>query len=179
MKSAACIGLLLCLCLLGGFGCTKGPDVVSSETVSSTNEGFSSTNFGYMFSHPTYLEVNERPEERWAYTYLGKDMLFYGSLRDTARAEKPESLMYLYAWPKANVQDFVDALTSSDATISITSEEDMDVGTAKMKRIISTNASQTPKTHYVWEHNGYLLIFSVFLNEEEAVDPILRTIQSL
>lgn len=182
MKKHFLILPLLSLLVVAGFGCTK-PNPITIEEVASTNEAkgsFKSEDFGFTFSYPTYLLTNEREQENWAFTYLGKDMLFFSSLKDTTRGNgKPENILYMYAWPKADANDFDTALKESDSAVTITSREDLQIGEANMTRFISTNSSETPKTHYVWEHEGNLIVFSVFLGEEGVAEPVLRTVQSL
>ena len=182
MKKNLLILPLFGVLLLTGFGCAKEAPITVEEIASDSVEkgSYKSEDFGFTFSHPTYLEINRRNQENWAFTYLNKDFLFFASLKDTTRGDKnPENILYMYAWPKADVDDFDAALKESDPAVEITSREDLQIGEANMTRFISTNASKTPKTHYVWEHEGNLIVFSVILGEEGVGDPVLRTIQTL
>lgn len=167
----------LALLALVGFGCAPA----APSPAASTDTHYANVEFGFAFDHSADVEVRDREEKNRPDDYLGLNVDFFASVRDMVRDESPTTLAYLYAASGLTAEAFVAALEASDASgaVKVTSTEDVTVGGASMKKVTSTTQVGTDKIHYLWDHNGKTIIFSVFIEEVPQFDPILATIVSL
>jgi hypothetical protein len=158
-----------------GAGCFGQPPVEEASPTDGWNT-YLNTEYGFGFDHPTNFEVHSRPTEQRPDAYVGLDVSFFASLRDTARGEKTENVAHFYAAKDVELEAFTAALTASDpGNITIKETTDIDVGGVAMTKIVSTTALGIDKTHYLYRRVDTLIIISVILSEEEAFAPVLET----
>jgi len=161
-----------------GFGCiTKSQDVPPESEAG----GYENAQYGFSFSYPTNLEVREREEANRATKYLGFDADFFISLRDTVRDVKPTNIAWFYAAPNMTVEKFTAALeaSNSDGAVKVKSVEDVTVNGFAMKKMTSSTEMGEDKVHYLFDHNGTLIIVSVFIAEEETWGGVLQTMDKM
>ena len=169
----------LSLLPLVGFGCAAA---VAPSMVASTETVYANNEFGFTLDHSKDVEVRDREAENRPTKYLdGLDVDFFASVRDVVRDDKPTNLAFLYAAPGLTVDAFQAALEASDLDggVKVKSSEDVTEGGISMRKIVSTTQLGTDKIHYLWDDNGKTIIFSVFIGEDGAFDPILATIKTL
>lgn len=164
--------------LLLGAGCTWGKqEEVKPVASPEFKEKYEDADYGFSFRFPGYMETHLRDKDTRAYKYLGLDVDFFLSLRDTVREDKPISLAYFYAAKGLTTDGFVEAIKNNKDEVK--SIEDVELGGVAAKRIVSTTQTAgLEKTHYVFERNESLIIVSVFLEEEKAVELVLGTMSA-
>ncbi|NBS41899.1 hypothetical protein EBS80_04565 [bacterium] len=167
----------LTLLSLVGFGCIvdKAPVPVASDTT------YVNAQYGFSLDHTKDVEMKDRDEKNRATKYLGLDVDFFTSIRDTVREAKPVNLAFVYAAPGLTADAFSAALVASDPTGAVTVKlaEDVAMGDVTMKKITSTTQVGTDKIHYLWDDHGTTIVFSVFIGENAEFDAILGTLKTL
>jgi hypothetical protein len=162
-----------------GMGCVGAGQSPTGETVVTDNT-YKNAQYGFSFAYPTSVEVHVREDSLRPSVYLGLDVDFFASVRDTVREEKPVNLAYFYDAKDLTTDAFTTALTASDASISVKSTEDVTINAIPLTKIVSTTAVGVDKTHYLFTaSDGSTIIVSVFLYEEEYFQPIFDTLRKL
>ncbi|MFC1787786.1 hypothetical protein ACFLZY_01045 [Patescibacteria group bacterium] len=167
--------IILVVVMLVGGGCFSKKEPIP-EFAGTTYEN---PQYQFSFEYPVEMEVRVREEQNRAHQYLGLDVDFFASLRDTFSENKPVNVIYLYAIEGLSVEDFKDQLENSGVSEGIKSEETVKVNGIKMTKIINASAAGDDKTHYLFDHNGTTLILSVFLYQEEKFESVLQTFELL
>lgn len=136
--------------------------------------------YGFSLAYPNNLELRSRPGEDQETVYLGLPVKFFASLRDTARGKEPENIAYFYAAENVTLEQFQGALAASNApNTTIKETTDVSQGGLAMKKVVSTTAMEIDKIHYLFWQDSTLIIFSQFLQEEEAFAKVFQTLQHL
>lgn len=164
---------IVTLLALSGFGCAKSPSVpVEAKPVAYDN-----AEFGFGFNYAEHDEMRERSAENRPDTYLGKPVDFFASLRDNKRVGETEAvnLAYFYAFKDLKPAQFKQALLESGENVAVKSMEPVKVNGVLFTKVVSTTDMGVDKIHYLLERNGGLLVFSVFINEDQNFDDILST----
>lgn len=165
--------LILVAVILVGAGCfNKGGEEII-PVVDGTE--YQSRDFGFSLRYPDEMEVNERKQSNWAFTYSGMEVDFFLSLRDIVREDKATSLVYFYAVDEISTNDFTQKLEEAIEGTEIVSTEKVERGDFKMVKVVNTTQIEEDKTHYLFNRNGKTIIASVFLGEEELVEPVMHT----
>jgi len=147
------------------------PSVELSETY--TDQGY-----GFGFNHPADFAVRERPEGKRAQQYLGMETSFFASLRDMEREEKPVSVAFFYAVPDLSVETFTQAVNDDESVGEVTSTESMTINGLEVTKVVNTTPLDIDKVHYLFIVDDTTIVTSVFLDEEEAFEPILQTLHT-
>ncbi len=166
---------------LVGFGCFGKIEPAANTTTSAPEDwiAYENTVYGFALSYPTNMELRSRPEEEQTTEYLGLPVKFFASLRDTVRDTKPTPLASFYAAEQVTVEQFMTALTASDPEhVSVKETADVTLGSLPAKKVVSTTALGTDKVHYLLLKDTTFIIISQFLNEDEALDPVLATLRT-
>ncbi len=170
----------LAILAVAGFGCTNaGSDVPAAVDPSWTV--YENGQYGFSFAYPSNMEVRQREEDVRPTQYLGVDADFFISLRDTVRDAKPTNVAWFYGASGLTVKAFEAALVASNANgaVQVKSSEKVTVNGLELTKVVSTTELGTDKVHYLVDRDGTLVIVSVFLAEETAWEPVLRTMRGL
>lgn len=165
---------------LVGFGCVGGESVPTGGAVAtSTDTRYENAQYGFALDYPRNIEARVREEDTRQTKYLGLDADFFLSIRDVDREDKATTLAYFYAIPGMTTDLFTSALTASNAegAITVKSVEDVEINGVMMKKVVSTTELGSDKTHYLFDGNGTPVVVSVFLEEQEAFEPIFQSIE--
>lgn len=164
---------MVALLALSGFGCVKTPPVA----VEAKPIAYNNAEFGFGFDYAEHDEMRERPADVRADTYLNRPADFFASLRDNKRAgeEKPVNLAYFYAIKDMKPAQFKQALLESGDNVAVKSMEPATVNSVTFTKVVSTTDLGIDKIHYLLERNGTLLVFSVFICEDQNFEDILKT----
>lgn len=160
----------ICLIALSGAGCAKSP--VFEGTA------YESAEYAFAFDYPSGMEVRTRPEETRDTEYLGIEVEFFASLRDTVKESKPLNVAAFYAAPGLTADAFVEKLVGSGEGIEVTARAKEKHGRLTMTKVTSTTQSGEEKTHYLFERGDKTVIMSVFLYQAEAFAPVLDTFRA-
>ncbi|TAK03339.1 hypothetical protein EPO34_04725 [Patescibacteria group bacterium] len=160
---------ILSLIVLAGAGCFAP---------SFEGTAYENAEYGFAFNYPSDMEVRTRPDDVRETQYLGLDVDFFATLRDTVKEAKPLNIAAFYAVPGLTDDAFAAALTGSGAGIAVTSRESEKRGGIRMTKVVSTTESGEEKAHYLFDRDGKTIIVSVFLTQGEAFSPILETFRA-
>lgn len=163
--------ILLSAVAIAGAGCFGG----SEPAATFEGTAYENETFGFAFDYPSNMEVRNRPEEQWDYSYVGKDTKLFASLRDTVITENVDTIAYFLAAPDLSVDDFVAGLEASDEAINVTSREELKVNDLEYTKLVNTTAFGQDKAHYLFELEGQTIIVSIFLFQDEPFEPLLGT----
>lgn len=170
----------LAILAVAGFGCTNpGNDVPTAVDPSWTV--YENAEYGFSFAYPSNMELRQREEEDRADDYLGIQVDFFASLRDTVMDSQPTNVAWFYAAPGLTTEAFTEALVASNAggAVQVKSTEDVTVNGIAMTKVVSTTEMGKDKTHYLVDRDGTTLVVSVFLMQEAAWDEVLATMRAL
>ena len=178
-KIITLIPLLLIALTLTAFGCQKFGGGAPKVNVPDGWTTYQNTEYNFAMSYPDNIEFNQRSTDQLDSTYVGMPAKFFLSIRDIKREEKATTLALFYSFSDMSVEKFSEALVASDpGSITIKETTDVTQGGFAMKKIISTTAMGTDKTHYLFESGDNLIVISIVLAEEEAFRPMFETIVS-
>lgn len=161
---------IFALFALAGAGCAKAPAFEGTA--------YENAQYGFAFDYPTNMEVRTRPDDVRETQYLGIDVDFFASLRDTVKEAKPLNVAAFYASPGLTADMFVSALEASGPGIKVTSRTVEKRGKLSMTKVASTTEAGDEKAHYLFERGNDTVIVSVFLTQDEAFAPILDTFRA-
>lgn len=164
----------LALLALVGAGCTSATPSEPSFQVANT---YTNTEFHFAFDYPKEMDVHVRPDETRSDSYAGLELDFFASLRDLVRDKNPTNIFWMYAAPGLSEDEFVAGLESTSENVRVTSREDVTFGEVVMRKLTNTTDLGADKIHYLFDQDGTLIIFSVFIAETTAAEPILETIR--
>jgi len=168
--------ILISTIALVGVGCfgTKS-ETFETDFIGATYEN---NEFGFAFDYPETMEVRTRPQEDRSYEYIGMNTDFFASLRDTTELEQPVSLVWMMAIPRTNIEQFSATLEGADEAIKIKSIEEVEINDLTLTKVVNETAMEVDKTHYLLNtEDGLTIIFSVFLNTDEDIAPVLETLR--
>lgn len=168
----------LAILAVAGFGCVAKQEEVAVDPNATVYEN---AQYGFSFAYPSNMELRQREEEVRADEYLGIQVDFFASLRDTVMDTKPTNVAWFYAAPGLTTDAFAAALVASnaDGAVQVKSMEDVTVNGLAMKKVTSTTEMGKDKTHYLVDRDGTMLIVSVYLMQEAAWDEVLQTMRAL
>ncbi len=171
--------LLIAAALLAlvGFGCAKVPTAMS-DAIPEGGKAYENAQYGISLALPKDVEMRQREDAVRTAKYLGLDVDFFASLRDTVREEKAVNLAFFYAVSKMSTDEFAKALEASgtNGAVKVKSTEDLTINGVAMKRITSTTEMGEDKVHYLFDAKDSTIIVSEFIGENEEFEPILGTI---
>ena len=165
----------LAIVAVAGFGCAKTPE---RPVLDPNMTAYENADYGFTFAYPSNMEVRQREGENRASQYLGFDVDFFISLRDTVREKDATNIAWFYAAPGLSADAFTAALVASnpDGVVEVKSVEDVVMNGLQLKKVTSTTEMGTDKAHYLFDRNGTLIIVSVFLGEETAWNDVFQTL---
>lgn len=174
MKKLLAVGALLAF---AGFGCAKpapAPVAVVAFPVLYQN-----VQYGFSFRHAEDIDVRVREEQNRKDTYAGKDADFFISVRDLVREgeKEPLNLAFVYAFPHLTPAQFKQVFLEANPNAAVKDLAPVTLNGVAMQRMVNTTDMGTDKIHYLLERaDGTLVVFSVFIQEEDNLKPILETI---
>ena len=183
MKYFASLFLITTLLVGMGVGCKQDRDVPPinpAEQVTGWNQ-YENTEFNFAFQYPDEYNLNRKDADQRT-KYVGQDVRFILSLNDPTQGEKVENILYVYYFEETELATFKETLLASygeEEGIEFVSEEVVNQGGLVITKLVNTTAIDTDKIHYVFEHEGGLLVYSVFLFEAEAFDEVFKTLKTL
>jgi hypothetical protein len=149
-------------------------------TVTEGSLWYEDTEHGFVFAYSKDFDVNVRDSDHWATQYAGVSVDHYLSIRDIVSEEKPNNSAFVYAMRGGSVDAFIQSLEQNVKGAKLESRTQESNGDFNITKLVSTTEQpETLKTHYVFESKGYLIIFSVFLGEEEHLPEIINSIKQL
>jgi hypothetical protein len=166
----------LTLFVLAGAGCAaKAPTPHAAEGMTT----YENAQYRFAIDHPKEVEMTERAEDLRKTKYLGIDVDFFASLRDTVKEDKPLTLASFYVAKGLSVDAFKKALEASGPGIKVTKIEDMTVNGVKLVKVTSSTEAGEDKFHYLYVHGGQTLVIGEFLFVHDEFAPILATFRAL
>lgn len=171
MKKLLAVAALLAL---AGFGCTKPAE----DLTATFTETYQNSQYGFSLRHAPDINFRVREEENRKDTYVGKEADFFLSIRDLVREgeTEPLNLAYVYAIPGMISVQFKQAFLETSPDSAVTDLSSATFNGVALERMVNTTQMGEDKIHYLIERNGSLVIFSVFMREEENLKPILETL---
>lgn len=172
MKKLFAIAALLAL---AGFGCTTP---AAEDPTATFTETYQNSQYGFSLRHAPDINFRVREEENRKDTYVGKEADFFLSIRDTVRVgeTEPLNLAFVYAIPKLTLTQFKQAFLEENPNAAVTALAPVTMNGVELQRMVNTTDMGADKIHYLLERNGSLVIFSVFIQEEDNLKPILNTL---
>ncbi len=174
MKKLIAIAALLALT---GFGCAKPAE----DPAAGFSETYRNEQYGFGFRHAPDINVRVREEENRKDAYVGKDADFFVSIRDVVREgeKEPLNLAYVYAIPNLTPAQFKQAFLESNPDSAVTDLAPATFNGVTLQRMVNTTQMGEDKIHYLLPRaDGTLIIFSVFIREEDNLKPILETLSA-
>lgn len=166
--------IVLSVLALVGAGCNWGNTKPAFQGTAYENSEYS-----FAFDYPTTQDVHSRDVEIQPHDYLGLEVKFFASIRDLVKDNVPTNLAFLFASPRLSVDDFRQKLEASGA-VGIQDVETVKINDLTMYKFTNTTAydAEIMKYHYLFDRGDQTIIISVFVGEDELLEPTLATFRS-
>ena len=173
------IAIFLLALILVGQGCAQNSSSRTRANVPDSWSQYTNQELGFEFYYPPSTAVQERDaQNRPNANFAGIEGLVIASLQEISRSENAETYAFVYLLEDTDLDALRAATNAQGEGFEITGEEAFMQAGLNVIAITNMTPIGREKTTYVLDVPEGLIVFSVFLGEQETFEEVLGTLGS-